>query len=444
MLKTRREMIAYSFYDWTGWQKHLEKMARKGWMLDKISNAGVRYHRSEPREVQYAVTYCAEASEFNPSKPESQQTFEEFCAEAGWIKAASWHQMQVFRAPVEAPPMDTDAMTQVKTVHAAMKKNFIPSHIAMGVISLIQLFMRAMSLMRDPIGELASSTYLLQWVLWGFLLVFCLLEVVTYSLWFRRANKLAWREGKFCPSRSHPLFQHIMVWVVAALVVGWILTLPSVRARVIALGGFAVMGCLLAIAAGARALFKRMGLSAGVSRVAFWVTCFVASFVLIGVFTAGIIRADFSGLDAAQERTMPLTVDMLDPDLENVDEMDDSFGDRSPLLRSVGWRQYSQEQGQVLAYVIYESPFDWVLDLCQEETLREYEERNRWAYSSLYQYSYHPVDPQPWGGEEAWLLYKGDEVQNTWLVRWEDKLVWLFYLPGLTEEQMGNIAQSLN
>ena len=444
MFKTKREMVAYSFYDWTGWQRHLEKMAAKGWMLDKISNAGVRYHRSEPREVQYAVTYCAEASEFNPTKPESQQTFEAFCAEAGWIKVASWHQMQVFRAPVEAPPMDTDAMTQVKTVHAAMKKNFVPSHIAMGVISLIQLLMRATSLLRDPIGELSSSTYLLQWVLWSLLLVFSLLEVATYYRWFRRANGLAWREGKFCPSRSHPLFQHIMVWLVVVLVVGWILSLSGTRARVIALGGFAVMGCLLAIAAGARALFKRMGLSAGVSRVAFWVVCFIASFVLIGIFTAVMIRTDFSGLDTAQERNVPLTVQQLTPEMETVDEMEFYRKESSPLLRSVYWRQYSGEQGEVLSYVIYESHFDWVLDLCQKETLREYEEYNRWAYSSLYQYSYQPADPQPWGAEEAWIVYKGDEIQNTWLVRWEDKLVWLFYLPGLTQAQMADIAQSLN
>lgn len=444
MLKTKREMITYSFYDWTGWQRHLEQMAAKGWMLDKISNAGARYHRSEPREVQYAVTYCAEASEFNPRTPESQQTFEEFCAEAGWIKVASWHQMQVFRAPVEAPPMDTDALTQVKTVHAAMKKNFLPAHIALAVIAVLQLLLRLTTALGDPIAELSSVSSLLAWVMWILMLIFSVLELVTYLRWHRKANALAWREGKFCPSRSHPVFQTVMVWVVVIMVAGWILSLGGTKARVIALGSLALVVLLMVAATGARALFRRLGLEAGISRVLYWVVCFIASFVFIGIFTALAIRMDFGTPGQGERIGAPLTVGQLAPELETDENAEIYQEDRSPLLDCVYLRQSGVEQGRVLNYALYESPFDWVLDVCQGQELEGYEEYNGWAYDEEHKYHYQSADPTPWGAEEAWLLYKGNEVQNSWLVRWEDRLLWIFFLPGLTEGQMTAIGQILD
>ena len=36
MKETKRRMELYSFYDRTGMEKHLAKMAEKGWLLEKI------------------------------------------------------------------------------------------------------------------------------------------------------------------------------------------------------------------------------------------------------------------------------------------------------------------------------------------------------------------------------------------------------------------------
>ena len=441
MIRTKREMVVYSFYDWTGWQRHLEKMAAKGWMLDKIGNFGVRYHRSEPREVQYAVTYCADASEFNPRKPESQQTFEEFCAEAGWVRAASWHQMQVFRAPVEAPPMETDAGIQVKTVHASMKKNFIPSHVLLGVLALFQLLLRVASLCRDPLGELLTNTYLLQWVLWMLLLVFALGEIGTYAFWLRRARRMAWREGKFCPSRSWPGLQRVLVWGVAALTAAWILTLPGVELRVTALGGIGLMVVLLAIDAGIRALFRRLGLSAGVSRVLFWICSFVVAFALIFGFAVVMNRVDLSGWEDDAPVQAPLTAEELVPWITDAGEPE-VYALQSVLMEGVFVRQEDGDGETVLYCEVYRAPFTWVLDVCENDLLHDYDGRNQYAYE-LEQWNYRGVDAAPWGAERAWLLYRGDECQQTWLVRWEDRVVLLYCYPFLIERQQTAAAELL-
>ena len=40
MKNTKHQLIPFSTYDLMGMEQHLEKMARKGWLLDKISALG--------------------------------------------------------------------------------------------------------------------------------------------------------------------------------------------------------------------------------------------------------------------------------------------------------------------------------------------------------------------------------------------------------------------
>ena len=66
MKNTKRRMEPLSFFDHTGISTHLEKMAARGWMLEKITNMGWIYHRIEPENIHFAVSYYPKASEFNP------------------------------------------------------------------------------------------------------------------------------------------------------------------------------------------------------------------------------------------------------------------------------------------------------------------------------------------------------------------------------------------
>lgn len=43
MKHTKHELMLYSFYDFTGLASHLEAMAAKGWLAEKIGVLGIRY-----------------------------------------------------------------------------------------------------------------------------------------------------------------------------------------------------------------------------------------------------------------------------------------------------------------------------------------------------------------------------------------------------------------
>ena len=64
MKNTKRELVFYSFYDFTGLASHLEAMAAKGWLAEKIGTLSIRYRRIQPQTLRFAVTYFPDASEF--------------------------------------------------------------------------------------------------------------------------------------------------------------------------------------------------------------------------------------------------------------------------------------------------------------------------------------------------------------------------------------------
>lgn len=83
MKNSKRRLEFFSFYDRTGIQKHLEKMAAKGWLLEKLGGTW-KYKAIEPANIHFAVTYFPDVSEFDPEPPEKMRAFQEFCSQGGW------------------------------------------------------------------------------------------------------------------------------------------------------------------------------------------------------------------------------------------------------------------------------------------------------------------------------------------------------------------------
>ena len=140
MKNTKRQLIPFSYYDLTGMERHLEKMAQTGWLLDKMSALGWRYRRIEPQKLHFTVSYCHRASAYDPEPTEEVQTFYDFCAYTGWRLAAEFGSMQVFYNDQEGPiPIDTDPAMEIQMVGREMKRA-LPFEI---LLLLIGFFMGA-------------------------------------------------------------------------------------------------------------------------------------------------------------------------------------------------------------------------------------------------------------------------------------------------------------
>ena len=135
MRKTKRRMETLSFYDHTGMTCHWEKMARRGWLLDKMGGVLWRYRKIEPQRLRFAMTYFPEVTGFEPDTPAAQSDMQAFCAQAGWQLAANAGKFQVYyNEDPQAVELDTDPGIQLEVIHRAMKKNFLPSYALLAVL----------------------------------------------------------------------------------------------------------------------------------------------------------------------------------------------------------------------------------------------------------------------------------------------------------------------
>ena len=89
--------------------KRLEKLAAKGWFLERADNWGWTLRRGKPAQVRYAVTYFPGASVFDPGPTEDQETYADYCRAAGWEFVTSYGPVQYFRSSLPDPvPIETD------------------------------------------------------------------------------------------------------------------------------------------------------------------------------------------------------------------------------------------------------------------------------------------------------------------------------------------------
>ena len=127
MKDTKRRLEWCSFYDHTGIEAHLERMAQQGWLLEKIGFTW-HYRRIEPKKLTFCVTYFPRASMFDPEPSQEQETFYDFCRHTGWTLAAASAQMQIFYNEQPNPiPIDTDPAMEVDAIHQSAKKSFLLS-----------------------------------------------------------------------------------------------------------------------------------------------------------------------------------------------------------------------------------------------------------------------------------------------------------------------------
>lgn len=173
MKNTKRRFEMFSFFDVERIEKHLEKMAEKGWLINKIDNFGWVYKKIEPQKLKFNVCYYPNASEFDPEPSDKQKDFYEFCEYTGWKIACQSAQMQIFyNENLQAIPIETDAQIAVETIHKAAKKNFLPSYFILLGLGLLQEFIFIARLVDEPIEILSNSTNILAGFLWFLVFIF--------------------------------------------------------------------------------------------------------------------------------------------------------------------------------------------------------------------------------------------------------------------------------
>ena len=442
MKETRRRFEWFSFYDHTGLEAHLERMAEQGWLLESIGSFTWNYRRMEPKKLTYSVCYFPRASQFDPGPSEEQETFYDFCAHTGWTLAAASAQMQVFYNERENPvPIDTDPVLEVDAIHQAAKKGWLISQLLLLAVGVMNFGQFLWQLFVNPIATLSSALWLFAVVCWPVLFLLIGMDTATYFRWRRRALKAA-EQGEFLATRSHPVFPKLALAVVLAGLVWCLSCLRGGILMVMAVSLVSVLGIVLAVVQ-IRELLKRQKVPAGINRVVTYGACAVLPLVMVVLGTALVLSA--AGRSRADSAALPLTLDDL-IEVPGEGKLNQSVNlSQSPLLSVLTADQYlGRGRGGApaphrLSYTVTQVKAPFLYEFCRDELLAEGED-DYWEGRS-----YVGRDPAPWGAAEAYELRDGDGGWNRFLVCYPNRLVEIDFGSewDVTPAQMAIVAEKL-
>ena len=440
MKDTKRRLEWFSFYDHTGLEAHLGRMAEQGWLLEKIGNFTWHYHRIEPKKLTFSVSYFPRASMFDPGPSEEQETFYDFCAHTGWTLAASSGQMQVFYNERPDPvPIDTDPALEVEAIHRSAKKSGLISQfllLAVGVLNFGQFLWR---LFDDTVATLASSLSLFSFVCWPVLFVLEGVELTTYFCWRRRALKAA-EQGEFLATKSHPMLQKLALLVVL-IGLAWCLAYVRGGLLISTVISLICMFGLVFVIAQIRELLKRNKVSAGVNRVITFGACVVLPLIVMVLVVALVLRT--GGLGTGESGELPLTLADLTEEPADGELDQNVLLNQSPLLASLSVSQYfwvSRDGGDPpphwLEYSVTQVKVSALYEVCRDDLLHQYDRYDR---------HFSPIDAAPWGAQEAYQsAYEDSGPMNDYLLCYPDRIVEIYFDWEPTPAQMAVVAEKLS
>lgn len=467
MKATKRRFEQFLFYDYTGIERHLEWMASKGWQLHKITRLYWEYRRTEPQKLTYTVTYFSEASEFNPYPTENQETFREYCKDAGWKLVAEWAQMQIFCTERENPtPIETDESVKLKAIHRAMKKNFLPSSVFMLLLSLSQIIFQFHTITRDPVYLLSNGTVLFTATMWNILAIQMLIPLIGYAVWYRKSKKAVSIGGNCVENNGGYKKVTSFMWLLTAIAI--VLVVFSMSTQHFGWSG--ILGIvnitvLIALVLTIKNALKRAKASRRVNLTVTMVSCVILSIALTGAMVLGIVRGLNAGWfgnhqpDETYTTTLPNgsthTWDIFhDPlplkveDLQDVDYDHYSYewtARASFLLAQYVARQDSFPDGRnapELRYEIVQVKLPALFGLCLKDYLDQYNyERDFPEEDKRY---FRLTDDHAWQADAVYQLYRQDEAMDEYILCWGNRIVYINFDEIPTAEQIAIATEKLS
>ena len=458
----RELMPLYSYYDRSGIARHLEQMAAKGWMLDRLGGWSWRYRRAEPQRLRFSITYFPSASQYDPRPSEGLETLRDYCAQAGWTLAADNAQVQIFySSDPDAVPLETDPAAELANIRATMRKSFLPSWLALLLLALLQEGMLLWQLILDPIQQLSSPNALTSLVAWIPLVVLLTVELLRYFLWKRRAVRAVDTGGPLPELRSARLLSGLVLAFsllsLAATFFGAFLFSP--RMLLLVLGTLLSILLVILLSRGVTLLLRRRGVSARTNRLATLSLIVVLAIAIPVGMTAVLLSSSWSLRGAPAETyqvngsTFQVYHDEIPMEMSDLMEVDydlwSTTADESATFL-LARREYRQRprvdaprEVPHLEYSILEIRQPFLYGTCKQAMLEKYwyndppELRDQFL----------PADPSPWGAEEVYQRHTppalGGGVRPCYLLCWPERIVEISLDRELSPAQMAAAGRIL-
>lgn len=431
----------------------LEKMAAKGWLLEKVSNFGWTYRRAEPAQVKYTITYFPDASVFDSAPTERQETYADFCQAAGWEFVAAYGPIQFFRSTRPDPiPIETDEGEKLRASHKTMLKTLVLSHVLLLFSFALQLSNQIKNFRYVPFSTVSSNQSLaLALLVTGFIL-YCAAILFDYFIWYHRSKRSVERGGACAKVHTRA-----RLWGGCVLLFFCVLMLAATLSEISSPGmawvwvyAFSGMALVLVLSQGVMAFLKGRGCSRGTVRGGFVVACVVLAIV----YSAGVIplanwlhgsglmegrepaytyRTEYDRAVDIYQDQLPLTLEDLGFPVTEEDHCSyEAEESRSVLASYATYEQCPYGNGSslpALQYSVAQIPWRWLRVFCLNSLLEGY-------------WDYQQIDDPRWGAERVYRRNYTSSLDH-YLLLYGDRVVSVRASWELTDSQAAQLAARL-
>jgi len=290
-------------------------------------------------------------------------------------------------------------------------------------------------------------------------------DVIRYYSWYKRALRMAELDGSFTETKGHTNYQIIALCLMLIAFAFLLISYGGSKMSLIALVTIAVIFGITAIVIGLSELMKKLKLSAKANRNATIIITLLLSFGFTGFLLVGVMNQvtalwpdkvpaytyEYNGFTrAVYDDKLPLTVE----DLIEIDYDGYSYelrhADKSVLVEHIVATQRPQLdalENPDLEYTITSVKLPLLYNWCKAALLdnfahnygRPVPEDDMWE-------KHMNIDPQPWGANEVYQLWLGDEPEMRFLLCYDDRIIEIDFEYDwvLTGEQMKTIGEKLN
>lgn len=456
MKNRKRQFTRFAFYDQTAMEKHFEKMASEGWLIEKISTYFLHYRRIEPQKLHFTVTYFPDASEFDPGPKDKHKMMEDFAARDGWKLLTRWGQMQVFCNEAEKPiPIETDAVTQVENIYRSMKKNLLPAHLMILALAIWQLVFNGYRAFTETVDFLSTPYLLASVPIWLLLLLAEINEILACYLWHRKAKPAA-ENGVFVPVKTNHFISFTLILSCVFILIATIF-LPS-ELRLVSLCWIAIVVGINLIGNVVKRKLKKVGAPKGLNYAVTILIIILLTFTLLTGLVFFILRY---GLDDGREPVGSYdingwTFEIYDEEMplyvEDMMDIGDSEWSRERnvhnetfLLSKSEYRQNHVQGGpeglKDLAYTIIDFKVPALYDIVKQSILNERQDE---VYDDvIFTDHYEPIDATLWQADEAYQVHWSDTILDTYVICWENRIVEIKFYWQPTPEQIAIVVDKL-
>ncbi|MDD7602826.1 MAG: DUF2812 domain-containing protein [Firmicutes bacterium] len=431
----------FRFYDYTGIARHLESMAEKGWLLKECGRVFWRYEAIPPQKIHFAVTYRPELSDFDPLPDRNRELYRELCESAGWTRIASRQSMQIFCSRDSKPvPLETDPVTQLDAISQTMRKNLYPGWILLIFLCCLQFVQVPSRIIRNPVSFFSSPLNTMIPLLYLFLLLAIIAEMIPYFLWKKKSEAAVAAGADTLPdSRAgQGRFLSIAALLLSALcLIPVFLFQPEVTSSGVLLA-LAVIAIVVFLVNGIRQHLQETGASrkknmmiTGASAVFLTLGFLAVSTLLILGFV--IYDAPYAS-EKEESNWVPASDGFLyywdmkqDELLLTAEDLTDTGGypyysyenrhQATPLLAYSEMSQLAppvqRETPPELEYDVVDVKWDALYEMC----LGHFLDDQRMAYLEQ---TWQSADASDWSCSSAWRRYSRNEPDSTWLLSGRD------------------------